>query len=169
MATVKPAALSLLLLLVPVQIWALASDSDQPISVEADSLEVREQDNISIYEGNVSLVQGSLEIRSDRLVIHFNDARELLLMEMTGKPARFRQLDDDQQEMLGEARQINYTESKSMLELLEAARFSHAGDTIESNLIRINTESNSIQAGSSDSDERVKMLIQPKSDSTVSE
>jgi len=154
----------LLFLLLPTQLWALASDSDQPIAVEADNLEVREQDNISVYQGNVSLVQGSLEITSDRLVIHFNDARELVLMEMTGSPARFRQLDDDQQEMLGQALQINYTDSESLLELRDAARFSRAGDTIESNLIRINTNNNSIQAGSSKSSERVKMLIQPKQD-----
>ena len=156
------ARLALLLLWLPGSLWALSTDSDQPIAVEADSLEVREQDNVSIYQGNVSLIQGSLEIRSDRLVIHFNDDKELMLMEMTGTPARFRQLDDDDREMLGQARQINYTESESLLELLDEARFSHAGDTIESNRIRVNTQDNSIQAGSSDSDERVKMLIQPR-------
>ena len=155
---------ALLLALLPGTLWALAEDRDQPIAVEADSLEVHEQQNISIYQGNVSLVQGSLRITSDRLVIHFNDARELVLMEMTGAPARFRQLDDDRQEMLGQARQINYIESESVLELIEAAKFSRDGDTIESDRIRINTESNRIQAGSSDSDERVKMLIQPRND-----
>ena len=156
------ARLALLLLWLPGPLWALSTDSDQPIAVEADSLEVREQDNVSIYQGNVSLIQGSLEIRSDRLVIHFSDDKELMLMEMTGTPARFRQLDDDRQEMLGQARQINYTESESLLELLDEASFSHAGDTIESNRIRVNTQNNSIQAGSSDSDERVKMLIKPR-------
>lgn len=167
MATVRIAALALLLL--PSQLWALASDSEQPIAVEADNLEVREQDNISIYQGNVSLVQGSLEIKSDRLVIHFNDARELVLMEMTGQPARFRQLDDERQEMLGEAKTINYVESRSQLELLQDARFSHAGDTIESDRIQINTEDNNIQAGSSDSEQRVKMLIQPRQNSQSAE
>jgi len=153
---------TLLLALLPTTLWALPGDSEAPIAVEADSLEVRDQQNISVYQGNVSLAQGSLEIRSDRLVIHFNDERELELMEMTGSPARFRQLDDERQEMLGQARQINYNESDSMLELRGEARFSHAGDTIEGNLIRINTRDNSIQAGGNDADERVKMLIQPK-------
>ena len=64
------------------------SDSDFPIAVEADSLELRERANISIYEGNVSLRQGSLEIEADRLVIHFDDNGDLQLMEMTGAPAR---------------------------------------------------------------------------------
>lgn len=168
MATVKPALL-LLALLTWAPLWALDADRDQPIEVEADSLEVREQENISIYQGNVKLKQGSLEISSDRLVIHFNDNSDLVLMEMTGNPARLRQLDNEQQEMRGQARQINYLESESLLELIEEARFTHAGDTIESTLIRINTEDNNIQAGSSDADERVKMLIQPRQNSTNTE
>ena len=167
MKIVKAIALSLLLL--PTQLWALASDGDQPIEVEADSLEVREAENISIYEGNVNLVQGSLQISCERMVIHFNNANELQLIEMTGDPARFRQLDDDQQEMLGQAKQIDYTEGQSLLELRGTARFSHAGDIIESDLIRVDTESNGIQAGSSESDRRVKMLIKPRQDSTSTE
>ena len=168
MATVRPSLL-LLSLLICAPLWALDADREQPIEVEADSLEVREQENISIYQGNVRLNQGSLEISSDRLVIHFNDNNDLVLIEMTGNPARLRQLDNEQQEMRGQARRINYLESESLLELIEEARFTHAGDTIESTLIRINTEDNNIQAGSSDADERVKMLIQPRQNSTNTE
>jgi len=162
-------AVALFLLLLPTQLWALASDGDQPIEVEADSLEVREAENISIYEGSVNLVQGSLQISCDRMVIHFNDANELQLIEMTGDPASLRQLDDDQQEMLGQAKQIDYIEAQSLIELRGTARFDHAGGIIEGDLIRINTESNAIQAGSSESDQRVKMLIKPRQDSTSSE
>ena len=167
MAIVKTCAL--LLLLLPGQLWALATDGEQPIEVEADELEVRDQEKISIYLGNVVLVQGSLEINADRVVIHLNEANELILMEMTGTPATFRQLDDDQQEILGEALQIDYTQSESLLELRDSARVSQAGDVIESDLIRINTETSSLQAGSAESDQRVKMLIQPKQNSNNSE
>lgn len=154
--------LLLLLFCLPMSCWALPGDSEQPIEVEADRLEVRDEDNRSIYQGNVRLVQGSLEITSDRLVIHFDDQRQLVLMEMTGSPARFRQLDQQRREMLGEAQQINYTESDSMLELLRDARFDHAGDTIEGERIRINTERNSIEASGENDEQRVKMLIQPR-------
>ena len=160
--TVARLLLCALLVLPAGAVQALPGDKDQPISVEADELEIRDAEKISIYEGNVRLVQGSLEITSERLVIHFNDADELQLMEMTGAPARFRQLDEQREEMIGEARQINYLESDSMLELIEDAHFSRAGDLIESNRIRINTENNSIQAGDARTDERVKMLIQPR-------
>ena len=153
-------SLGLLLFLLPAQSWALVGDSEQPISVEADSLEVREAENVSIYKGNVILVQGSLKIQSDRLVIHFNEARELALMEMTGSPARFRRLDDDRNEIRGNARQIDYTQSNTLLELRGDAQFSQAGDIIEGELIRINIQTNNIEAGGGKPDERVKMLIQ---------
>jgi len=148
---------------------ALPTDGAQPISVEADNLEIRDDENISIYEGNVSFVQGSLEITSERLVIHFNANNELVLMEMTGSPARFRQLDNQREELLGEARRIRYLEAESLLELTESARFSHAGDSIESESIRVNTRDNSIQAGGKQAADRVKMLIQPRSNTSSAE
>ena len=141
----RPLAALLLALLLAPPLAARDSDSEQPIEVEADSLELREQENISIYEGNVSLKQGSLEISSDRLVIRFNEAGDLLLMEMTA------------------------THFAVVIVELAQARFSHAGDTIEGSLIRINTDDNSIQAGNPKSDERVKMLITPRKKAGSSE
>ena len=149
-------------LLAPAALPALSTDREQPIEVEADRLEVRERENLSIYEGNVHLVQGSLEIMSERLVIHFNAANELTLMEMTGAPARFRQLDDNGEEMHGEGLRINYMESDALLELLDEARFNHGSDTIEGRRIRINIETNSIEASGDQTEDRVKMLIRPR-------
>jgi len=168
MTAARPIAFVLLLLpLAAAQ--ALPGDSEQPITVEADSLEIRDAENISIYDGNVRLVQGSMQITSERLVIHFNDANELLMMEMSGSPARFRQLDGQNREMLGEAMQILYKEAGSTLELSDSARFTHAGDSIESEHIRINTNDNSIQAGGAKPDQRVKMLIQPRQNTATTD
>ena len=157
-------AIVLLLVLSPLQAYAAATDKKQPIHIEADSLEVRDDDNISIYSGNVRLEQGSLLMKADRLVIYFNAEKDLELMEMTGSPATFRQLDDDNREMLGEADKLDYHESKSLLVLEGNARFSSDGDTIESSSIRINTENDNIEAASPEADKRVRMVIQPKPD-----
>ena len=161
-AKLKIILVTALFLLLPVQLFALSNDGQQPINVEADSLEVRDQENISIYSGNVRLKQGSLEFSCDRLTLHFDEQKQLTLMEMTGTPATFRQLDDEKQELKGQAELLQYRQSESILVLSGNARFSHQGDTIESNSIQINTDNNSIQAGSSAADDRVRMLIQPK-------
>jgi len=142
--------------------FAASTDKEQPIEVEADSLEIRENDNISIYSGNVRLVQGSLNARSDKLVIHFDDDKNLVLMEMTGAPASFRQLDDENREMIGQADKLDYYEPKSLLELKGNARFSNDRDLIEGSTISINTDNNNLQAASPEADKRVRVVIQPK-------
>jgi len=142
--------------------WAMDSDRDQPIEVEADRMELREGENLSIYEGNVKLVQGSLRISSDRMVIYFNDANELTLMEMRGKPAKLRQLDNNRKEARGEAEQIDYSEPESLLILRQKAYLNQAGDIIRSELIRLDTRTNTIEAGPTESDDRVKMVIKPR-------
>ena len=38
--------------------WALATDRDQPIEIESDRLEVRDNDFVAVFSGNVSVVQG---------------------------------------------------------------------------------------------------------------
>lgn len=142
---------------------AIEGDKDQPIEVEADKLEIRDDENISIYTGNVSLVQGSMRIRSDKLVINFNDNNEILLMEMTGKPATFRQLDKDNKEMFGQADKLDYHEPESLLVFTGNAKVDNDGDTIEGSSIRVNTETDRIEANSDKTDDRVRVVIQPKS------
>ena len=46
-----------LLLLVPTLALALESDKDQPIQIEADSVDIDEGKNTSTYKGNVELTQ----------------------------------------------------------------------------------------------------------------
>ena len=83
------------------------------------------------------------------------------MMKMTGAPATFRQLDDLQQEIRGSAEQIDYKHSESSLILLGNARVTHVGDTIESNKIQVDTITGNMKAGSTNSDDRVRMQIQP--------
>jgi lipopolysaccharide export system protein LptA len=146
----------------PWQSFAAKADKEQPIEVEADSLEIRDNENISIYSGNVRLIQGSLNVQADRLVIYFDDNKDLELMEMTGSPASFRQLNDDNKEMVGQADKLDYFEPKSLLVLTGNARFSSNGDVIESSTISINTETDNLEAASPEPDKRVRVVIQPK-------
>ena len=85
------------------------------------------------------LEQGSLLIKADRLVIYFDADKKLDLMEMTGHPATYRQLDDDNKEMLGQATS-SITTQANPARVRGNARFSSDGDTIESSIIRINTK-----------------------------
>jgi lipopolysaccharide transport protein LptA len=83
-------------------------------------------------------------------------------MKMAGSPATFRQLNDSDMEITGEALEMEYRESESTLLLLDNAKLTQGTNIIESNKINLNIDSNSIEAGSPEPDNRVRMLIQPK-------
>ncbi len=62
----------LLLLMLPLSGWALPGDSEQPIEVEADRLEVRDEDNRSIYQAHVTLVNAAVVFVADLEPIRFD-------------------------------------------------------------------------------------------------
>lgn len=48
-------------------------NNDEPILIESDRLEVRENDNIAIFSGNVSVVQGKTLLKSKKLRVFYAD------------------------------------------------------------------------------------------------
>lgn len=156
------AALLLLLGLLPMQILALSTDRDQPIQIEADKLEIDDSRHISVYQGNVSMRQGSLDIKADRIVLHFDADKNLEWLDITGSPAVFKQLNARQQPISGSAQRMKYHEQQSLLEMNGNARFKSDEDSLESDTISINTETEAIQAGDPQGKSRVRMLIQPR-------
>ena len=62
----------------------LKLDGDQPIEIESDKLEVREQEGVAVFTGNVEVVQGPTLLKSGRMVVHYDqDSGE----EATGQQA----------------------------------------------------------------------------------
>lgn len=53
------------------RLTGLKLSGDKPIQIESDRLEVREADNIAIFSGNVSVVQGTTMLKSGRMTVHY--------------------------------------------------------------------------------------------------
>ncbi|MAL79047.1 MAG: lipopolysaccharide transport periplasmic protein LptA [Sneathiella sp.] len=64
-------------------------DSNQPIEITADSLEVQQAEQIAIFEGNVQVIQGEIRMRAARLIVHYSDQKQ----QNQGEPANIRQID----------------------------------------------------------------------------
>lgn len=47
------------------------ADSDQPIIIDADSLEVQQAKNLAIFKGNVKAVQGRINIRANEIRVWY--------------------------------------------------------------------------------------------------
>jgi lipopolysaccharide export system protein LptA len=51
-------------------------DSDQPIEITADTLEVRQSDNLAIFRGDVDALQGDMHLTADVIVVHYRENKE---------------------------------------------------------------------------------------------
>src|SRR5262249_408508 len=52
-------------------IQGLKLSGDQPIQIESDRLEVRENEHTAIFSGNVAVVQGPTLLKSGKLIVHY--------------------------------------------------------------------------------------------------
>ena len=67
--------LAVVLCLGPGAAWALSSDKDQPVLVEADSADIDDAKNMSVYSGNVEIQQGSLRILADKVTVYHEERK----------------------------------------------------------------------------------------------
>jgi|GEM_PF-887130 len=55
---------------------AANENSNLPIEISADSLEVLQQENKAIFTGNVIAVQGTFRLKADKMIIHYKQKDE---------------------------------------------------------------------------------------------
>ena len=160
----------LLLLLGAMPARAEQADRDKPINLEADSVTVDDAKKISTYLGNVQLVQGTLVIRADRLVVR-EDPDGFQHATAYGHPASFRQKREGHDEYIeGYGLRIEYDGKSDVLELFDQARLKRDRDEVRGSYISYNgkTEFFQVMGGGKEAAQpgqekgRVRAVIQPK-------
>jgi lipopolysaccharide export system protein LptA len=53
------------------QMNGLKLSNDQPIQIESDALEIREQEKKAFFSGNVKVVQGTTTLQAGSMVVHY--------------------------------------------------------------------------------------------------
>lgn len=51
-------------------------DSEQPIDIAADSLEVLRDEHVAVFRGNVNATQGNTRLKADELTVHYKSRKE---------------------------------------------------------------------------------------------
>ena len=143
---------------------AKSNDGDQPIHLEADVVVLDDEAGISTYKGHVKMVQGSMIIQANTLIITLDDQEKIDVMDMTGNPATFFQINDENKETYGEGKNIHYIERSNRLTLKNNALLRTQGDIFRSNYIEIDTKNDIVLAGQKPDaqKDRVRITIQPK-------
>jgi len=149
---------------------ALESDSEQPVYIDSNTATYNDKTGTSVYTGNVETTQGSLHIKSDKLVVYMK-AGDVDKMVFTGKPAKFRQLPGEgKDEIHGEGLTGEYYPDKNKLILIEKAVVSQGTSRSASRLIVYDSKNSLIKAGEKSSDsKRVHSVFKAKSKKKVVE
>ncbi|MGH7909596.1 MAG: lipopolysaccharide transport periplasmic protein LptA, partial [Thermodesulfobacteriota bacterium] len=94
------------------------ADRDKPVNLEADRVTIDDSKQIALFEGNVVLTQGTLQIRGDRMQVR-QDKDGFRHGTTWGKPAHFRQKRDGTDEYIeGWAERIYIKKETRVIKLM---------------------------------------------------
>ncbi|KEA63261.1 LptA, protein essential for LPS transport across the periplasm [Marinobacterium lacunae] len=144
---------------------ALPEDRSQPIHISANSASINEKTGVTVYSGQVEISQGSMKIRGDRVELYRSADGDVNRIVSIGKPAEFEQqpkASDPVTHAYG--LRMEYKINSQQVTISEQAKVEQGQDTFTGERIVYNMDKAIVDAYSSESgDQRVKMVIQPKS------
>lgn len=148
------------------------ADREKPIHLESDRVVVDDIAQTSVFEGNVELTQGTLQIDADKIVLT-EDKQGYKHCTATGNLAHFRQKHEGSAEyMEGYGKRIEYDTRTETVDFFVQARVKRAQDDVKGDHIAYSTRTEIFQvsgdpANINDPNKgRVHMVIQPKSKET---
>jgi lipopolysaccharide export system protein LptA len=132
---------SLFFFIVFSQAYGLSSDFEQPIEIEADFAELDDEKGVTVYIGNVIVVQGSIVMTGDRLTAHFTPERELENAVLEGRLATFKQTPDlGEQDIEGEAEVVEMNAFQNIFYLTGKAKVTQGKRLTQGHRISYDTE-----------------------------
>jgi lipopolysaccharide export system protein LptA len=145
--------------------WALKTDRNQPINIQADHGDFisnsQTNNGTGTYIGHVLIIQGSIRITADKAVLHMING-EMQTADITGAPATFQQQPDSGALIHGSASEITYDQSKNQVDLLGNAHLQQGGRVFTAQVIHYNTETEHVIALGGNNGGRVHVTIPPK-------
>jgi lipopolysaccharide export system protein LptA len=143
------------------------ADSAKPIEIEANRMSADDARRMNVFEGNVVVTRGTLNIRADRIVVR-QDKEGNQFATATGNPVRFRQRQDPKPPekegvwLEGEAKRIELDDKSGKIELFETARVNRGGDEVTGDYILVDQKSDFFTVTPGKGQGRVRATIQPK-------
>ena len=163
------------LMTMPLPVLAEKADRDKPINLEADRITVDDAKKVNTLEGNVQLTQGTLIIRSDKIVVTEDTEgfQNAVATGGAGGLARFRQRREGKDEYVdGEAERIVHDGKIEKTELFLRAHIRSGNDDVRGQYISYDGKNETYLVSSGPGgttaaslpgkDSRVHAVIQPK-------
>ncbi len=159
------------------QAHAERADRQKPVELEADKVTVDDKSQSQVFEGSVNLVQGTLQLKANRLDITQDASgfqRGIALGDNTTQ-AWFKQKREARTDFVeGQADKIVHDSKNEITEFIGKALVKNGADEAKGNYIRYDAKSQSYTVNNQDSTGkplapevsggRVRLIIQPKTD-----
>jgi len=141
--------------------FALKSDRQQLLNVDADSLDAGLDDNRAVLKGNVRITQGTLVIEAAEATLTQGEQQETRRVLLSGAPVTLEQDLDEGGRLKASANRVDYDVTAETIVLTGAANVSQprgdlSGDTIVYNTANGKLNATSVAGG------RVHLKVQPK-------
>lgn len=145
------------------------ADRDKPVHLEADRVTIDDARQIAVFEGNVVLTQGTLQIRGNRMEVR-QDKEGFKQGTTWGNLAYFRQKREGYDEYIeGWAERIEYDGRTEIMEMFDRALLKRGQDEVRGSYISYNAQTEFFQvtggpkSAARDGEKgRVRAIIQPK-------
>lgn len=167
-----PLILSLGVALGSAAAWALPSDREKPIRIQADSAELDDKQGVAVYRGDVVITQGTLKITGDTVTITRDQNGDIDVFTSVGNLAYYEQKPAaDKSIVKAYGRTIQYFSSNERIVLIDRAKVVQEGNTFEGEKIVYDTRRQIVNAGRATGTNvsaprpRIDMVIQPKNKS----
>src|SRR6185295_18258631 len=154
----------------PLLSLAEKADSDKPVNLEADRVDLDDAKKEAVFVGNVTLTQGTMTIKADKIIVK-QDAEGFQYGIAYGKPAHFRQKREGYDEYIeGFSERLEYDGKADKVQMFTNARIQRGGDEVRGDYIAYNAVTEFFQvigggksaATSGNPQGRVRAIIQPK-------
>lgn len=156
----------------PLACHAEKADRDKPVNIEADRMSYDDLRQVNLFEGNVTLTQGTLLIRADKLTVRQDPEgfQRGTAEKGPGGFAYFKQKRENMDEYVeGWGERIEYDARSEKAELITRARIVRGADEVRGNFISYDGRSEFYtvlggrDSGSTNNpDGRVRAVIQPR-------
>lgn len=152
--------------------WALETDKNQPIRVQANSAEFNPNQGTAIYKGSVEIQQGSLKVLAEKVTVYRTPAGSIdkIIAESPKDPVHLQQQPNPEDPIVNAyAMKIHYQAELQQVDLTGNARLENGQDRFTGERILYHLQTRRIQAWGDTSDKasptedkgRVKIILYP--------
>jgi lipopolysaccharide export system protein LptA len=142
--------------------FALPTDRQKAINIESDTALRDDKSGLTVYEGAVNIVQGTINIRADKVTVHSirDKASKIVCI---GTPAHYQQIQNPEGGLVtARANTIEYNLAKDVITLVGNASLSQNGSILKGDSINYDLKKEYVEAhGDITGKKRIEMVIPP--------